>query len=173
MRPSTINHVKTGRLIVMIADDDLAVRASLQFALEVEGFTVRVYGTGEELLESDMPARGCLVLDYNMPGVNGLQLLDRLRARGHDLPAIPITSVEKINGAMIDLMRLRKSSESGRTAVPHSGLSQPRRTPRIRPMKIFVVSESFGSRMARRSVARLDPSSWSGICSAHRPRARC
>jgi FixJ family two-component response regulator len=77
---------------VVIVDDDPAVRASLQFALETEGFVVHIYATGEELLQSELPAEGCLVLDYKMPGLNGLQLFDRLRARGHKLPAVLITS---------------------------------------------------------------------------------
>ncbi len=63
------------------------------------------------------------------------------------VPAMPITSVEKISGAMIDLIRFRKRRESGRTAIPHSGLKYPSATPRMRPMKIFEVSETFGSRM--------------------------
>jgi len=78
--------------MVVIVDDDPAVRASLQFALEVEGYTVHAFATGEELLEAEPPLNGCLVLDFKIPGLNGLQLLDRLRARGHELPAILITS---------------------------------------------------------------------------------
>jgi two-component system response regulator FixJ len=92
MRPGIIDHVKTRGLTVIIVDDDPAVLNSLQFALEVEGFSVHVYSSGEELLQAQMPEHGCLVLDFNIPGMNGLQLLDRLRARGHDLPAILITS---------------------------------------------------------------------------------
>jgi two-component system, LuxR family, response regulator FixJ len=80
--------------VVLVIDDDPAVRNSLKFALEIEGFAVRVYPTGGALLaESDMPTRGCLVADYNLPGINGLDLLERLRqCRRIEWPAILITT---------------------------------------------------------------------------------
>jgi two-component system, LuxR family, response regulator FixJ len=79
--------------VVLVIDDDPAVRNSLKFALEVEGFAVRVYETGVALLaESDMPASGCLVADYNLPGMNGLDLLERLHERNIRWPAILITT---------------------------------------------------------------------------------
>jgi FixJ family two-component response regulator len=81
------------RSVVLVIDDDLAVRNSLKFALEVEGFSVQVYPTGTALLdEDDIPKSGCLVADYNLPGMNGLDLLQLLRERDVKLPAILITS---------------------------------------------------------------------------------
>jgi two-component system, LuxR family, response regulator FixJ len=79
--------------VILVIDDDAAVRNSLKFALEIEGFSVRVYPTGAELLdEKDMPETGCLVADYHLPGMNGLDLLARLRERNIRLPAILITT---------------------------------------------------------------------------------
>jgi two-component system response regulator FixJ len=81
------------RATIIVVDDDRAVRNSLKFALEIEGFSVRVYQSGRELLnESDMPDRGCLIIDYNMPGSNGLELLSSLRVRNCTLPAILATT---------------------------------------------------------------------------------
>jgi two-component system response regulator FixJ len=78
---------------VIIVDDDAAVRNSLQFALEVEGLAVRAYEGGAELLAAtDLPVKGCLVVDYYMPAMNGVDLIRHLRARQIDLPAILITS---------------------------------------------------------------------------------
>jgi len=78
---------------ILIIDDDPAVRNSLKFALEVEGFAVRAYHTGAELLsEADLPDNGCLVVDYKLPEMNGLDLLSELRRRNIDLPAILITT---------------------------------------------------------------------------------
>jgi FixJ family two-component response regulator len=83
----------TAEPVVLVIDDDPAVRNSLKFALEIEGFSVRVYPTGAELLdEKDMPESGCLVTDYHLPGVNGLDLLARLCERNITLPAILITT---------------------------------------------------------------------------------
>jgi two-component system response regulator FixJ len=78
--------------LVMIVDDDLAVRNSLKFSLEVEGFAVRVFAAGDDLLtERELPAAGCLVIDQNMPGMNGLDVVATLRARDIRVPAILIT----------------------------------------------------------------------------------
>ena len=80
--------------LVIIVDDDVAVRNSLKFSLEVEGFVVRVYAGASELLrEAELPAGGsCLVVDQNMPGMNGLDLVAHLRARAVPVPAILMTS---------------------------------------------------------------------------------
>ena len=79
--------------VVIVLDDDLAVRNSLKFSLEIEGFTVRSYATGAELLGAGDPAPcGCLVVDQHMPGMSGLDLIDLLRSRHFSAPAILITS---------------------------------------------------------------------------------
>jgi two-component system response regulator FixJ len=79
--------------VVIVVDDDVAVRNSLKFSLEVEGFAVQVYSSGLELLnDAELPRDGCLVVDQNMPGMSGLDLVGRLRARDNVVPAILITS---------------------------------------------------------------------------------
>src|SRR5262245_25935620 len=78
--------------VVLVIDDDPLVLSSLKFSLEVEGFTVRAYsGPYEFLNETDLPAKSCLLVDYYMPGMNGLELLARLRDRGVSIPAMVIT----------------------------------------------------------------------------------
>lgn len=78
---------------VIVVDDDAAVRQSLKFALELEGMNVRLYESGAELLaEPALPANGCLIVDYYMPSMNGVELMDRLRRRLIRLPAILITA---------------------------------------------------------------------------------
>ncbi len=83
--------MKPGQVIVI--EDDAAVRNSLKFALELEGLTVRAYEDADALLaEAALPAKGCLVVDYYMPAMNGVDLVKCLRRRHVDLPAILITA---------------------------------------------------------------------------------
>ena len=78
---------------VLVVDDDAAVRQSLKFALEQEGLEVRLYEVGVQLLADDeLPSSGCLVVDLTMPGMDGIDLVGRLRGRNVDLPAILITT---------------------------------------------------------------------------------
>jgi two-component system response regulator FixJ len=78
---------------IVIVDDDPAILSSLKFSLEIEGMTVRTYPSGESLLATQgLPSSDCLVIDHNLPGMNGLALIDELRARGARPPAILITS---------------------------------------------------------------------------------
>ena len=85
--------------IVLVVDDDAAVRAALKFALEVEGFRVQLYDSPEAVLaDRNLPKRGCLVIDYRMPGIDGIELVDRLRARDVVLPPILISG--RVNGQL-------------------------------------------------------------------------
>jgi two-component system response regulator FixJ len=77
---------------VLIVDDDAAVRSSLKFSLELEGLDVRVYeGSAAFLADPDLPLSSCLVVDYRMPEMDGMELVESLRARHNALPAILIT----------------------------------------------------------------------------------
>ena len=91
--PDTAGALTAGRQVVLVVDDDEAVLGSLQFALEIEGFRVLVFRSAEELLDrSGLPSSSCLVVDQNLPGKTGLELVDTLRARDVHFPAILITS---------------------------------------------------------------------------------
>lgn len=79
--------------IIIVVDGDAAVRASLKFALELDGFAVEAHESADAVVKrNDLPRRGCLVLDYHLRGMNGLQLLRALRDRHVDMPAVLITT---------------------------------------------------------------------------------
>jgi two-component system response regulator FixJ len=78
---------------ILVIDDDCAVRKSLKFSLELEGYAVRTYANGRALLDdAHLPAGGCLVVDQMMPGMSGLDVVDALRTRGISMPAVLIVS---------------------------------------------------------------------------------
>ena len=78
--------------LVHVVDDDPAMRDSVGFLLDTAGFEVALYEAGTNLLDTLVkPARGCVLADIRMPGVDGLELLRRLRESGHTLPVIMMT----------------------------------------------------------------------------------
>ena len=77
---------------IYIVDDDFDVLKSLQFLFETEGFDVRTFHSGSALLGSGARHDAdCLIIDYKMPGIDGLELVRRLRGLGIQTPIIVIT----------------------------------------------------------------------------------
>ena len=65
---------------VFLVDDDNRIRASLTRALSKRGYTVQSFSSAETFLDAYDPGQpGCLVLDYGMPGLNGLDLHKHLK----------------------------------------------------------------------------------------------
>ena len=80
-------------LAVVVIGDDLAVRNSLKFWLEVEGLSVRSYASRAEFLAAGELAHcDCLVIDEKTPASRGLCLIAQLRERHFSAPAILVTS---------------------------------------------------------------------------------
>jgi len=78
--------------MVYVVDDDYDVRTSLRFLLETEGFDVRTFRNGAALLGSSTRDRAdCLVVDYKMADLDGLELATRLRRLEVKTPIILIT----------------------------------------------------------------------------------
>lgn len=83
----------TSAPMLLVVDDDPAVLASLTFSLELEGFDVEAFDSGEALVaQGKLADPACLVIDYRLPGIDGLSLLRVLRERGETCPAVIITS---------------------------------------------------------------------------------
>ena len=82
----------SNRPIIAVVEDDAAVRNSLKFSLEIDGFAIRTYSSAEEFLGSEnLNGFQCLVVDQDMPRMTGLELVTVLRARGVKVPALLIS----------------------------------------------------------------------------------
>ncbi|HJQ58062.1 MAG TPA: response regulator [Vineibacter sp.] len=78
---------------VYIVDDDEAVRDSLRALFEAHGFVVHDFASAVAFLDRYAPTmRGCLVLDVNLPGLDGMVVLRCLTASGSQLPVILMTA---------------------------------------------------------------------------------
>ena len=84
-----------GQHLVAIIDDDPLVGRAVRRTLQSAGFEAETFDSGESFLAS-VEAYGsrhdCLVVDLQMPGMDGLQLQTRLAARGSRVPVIFITA---------------------------------------------------------------------------------
>lgn len=79
--------------LMIVLDDDSAVRDSLIFLLTIEGFEVRGYASPMELLKDDkLPRFQCLIVDFHMPEMDGLDVVEKLREKNLCPRAILVTS---------------------------------------------------------------------------------
>ena len=77
---------------IFVVDDDQTVRETLRDLLVAHGRTVEAYESGEAFLAAYRSGqRGCLLVDAQLPGMSGLELLQRIKDDRHHLPAIMIT----------------------------------------------------------------------------------
>lgn len=78
--------------LVIVVDDDAAVRNSLKFLLEIDGFAVRTYESAQELARGDDSSDcRCLIVDHEMPHMTGFELVAALRKEGSEIPVILIS----------------------------------------------------------------------------------
>ncbi len=79
--------------VVSIIDDDASVRVAMEGLVRSLGFAACAFESAEDFLRSPRADdTSCLITDIQMPGMNGLELQDRLLAQGRRLPIIFITA---------------------------------------------------------------------------------
>ena len=78
--------------IVFVVDDDISVRESLELLIRCEGWQPETFSSGQEFLSHPrVLVPSCLVLDFSLPGLNGLELQKRIAVERTDMPIIFIT----------------------------------------------------------------------------------
>jgi FixJ family two-component response regulator len=82
--------------LICVIDDDQSVCESVDGLLSSAGFDVETFTSAADFLEwSESNRADCLVVDFAMPGVNGLELWRALLARGADVPCIFATALSR------------------------------------------------------------------------------
>ncbi|MFI6561913.1 response regulator transcription factor [Streptomyces sp. NPDC050534] len=81
---------------VLVVDDDPAIRRSLERGLRLSGFRVRTADDGREALAViGQTPPDVLVLDVSMPGMSGIEVCERLRGDGQDLPVLMLSALDE------------------------------------------------------------------------------
>jgi len=86
-------YVTKAKPIIIVIDDDLSILRALQRLVSGAGFEVRTFDRPSALLKSDLPKTGaCLIVDIDLPEMNGVELCATLATSGCKLPVILITA---------------------------------------------------------------------------------
>src|SRR5215510_6501705 len=86
---------------ILVIDDEAAIRDSLRMTLEYEGYEFVGAATGQEgLVLAEREGPDLVLLDVKMPGMDGLEVLDRLRAMNDSLPIVVISGHGTISTAV-------------------------------------------------------------------------
>lgn len=89
---------------VLVVDDDEDVRTSLERALRVSGFAVRSAADGISALRAVAELTpDCVVLDINMPGMDGVAVVTALRALGHEVPVCVLSARDTVDDRVAGL----------------------------------------------------------------------
>ncbi len=87
-----MNPVPDRESVVLIVDDDAAMRDSIDFLFKSVGLRTMAFASGAEFLQSALPdAPSCLVLDIRMPGLSGLELQTQLAKANNPIPIVFMT----------------------------------------------------------------------------------
>ncbi|WP_166298300.1 response regulator FixJ [Bradyrhizobium sp. 2S1] len=129
----------TTRRTILVIDDDPAMRDSLAFLLDVNGFAVTTYETATEFLDHFANSTvDCIVSDIRMPGMSGLELVRKLKADAAACPVILMTghgdvalAVEAMKAGAVDfiekpfvdeaLLRAIREALRAQSAAPADG----------------------------------------------------
>jgi two-component system response regulator FixJ len=77
---------------VFILDDDLAIQDSLVMLFNTMNLETECYSNARDYLDNfDASRTGCLILDVRLPGLGGLECLEKLRGLGFKIPVIVVT----------------------------------------------------------------------------------
>lgn len=83
----------TSTNLVYLIEDDSAVRESLALLLQLRGYSAIGFDTAEAFLAAGEPQRpACALIDVRLPGMSGLELQNKLKAQGIDLPVVVMTA---------------------------------------------------------------------------------
>ena len=89
---------------ILVADDDPAVRESLRRSLSFNGYEVTVATDGVEALDAATGDQADLVLlDVNMPGIDGLEVCRQIRASGSEVPVLMLTARVEVGDRVLGL----------------------------------------------------------------------
>jgi two-component system response regulator FixJ len=141
--------------IVHVIDDDAEVRQSLAFLLSTVGLAVRMHPSATAFLETLPDVQdGCIVTDVRMPGIDGIELQRRLKAKGVALPVIVITghgdialAVEAMKAGAVDFIE-KPFEEEALLAAIRTALSR-RAGDRERAARVAAVRERLALLSAR------------------------
>lgn len=79
--------------VVLVVDDDDSMRQAIQRLLNAAGMNTEAFASAEALLaKGPIACAACIVSDYKLPAMSGLDLLTELRTRGLQLPVIVVTA---------------------------------------------------------------------------------